>query len=208
MPLRFGNISEIDPSACYARVKFLDDEIVSDWLQIVVMGAISNEYFHIFDINEQVACLMDDNSEEGVILGALFNDKTKPSNGGKDIVRVSFSDYSYIEYNRASHQYNINVKGKINIESEGETSLKAQSLKVQSPTINISGEANLTGNLTVSGTVTAASISSPSISSGGLSVSGDNISTPGEVTAGGIGLKSHKHSGVQTGSGTSGPAIP
>ena len=76
--LRFGNITEIDVSKCYARVKFLDDGIVSAPLQIVVMGALSTKFFHIFDINEQVACLMDENSEDGVILGAVFSDDITP----------------------------------------------------------------------------------------------------------------------------------
>lgn len=218
--LRIGLISEIDPAKCYARVKFIDNEIVSDWLQVVVMGAVSNQFFHIFDINEQVACLMDENDEEGVILGALFNDKKMPENGSKDVVRVSFSDGSFIEYDRASHEYNINVKGKINIKSEGETSVDAQivsvdaeSVSVQASTVDITGMSSITGNLTVSGSVTAASISAPVISSGGMNVSGGNISTSGtvtasEVTAGAIPLSTHKHSGVTTGSGTSGPAIP
>lgn len=220
--LRFGQISNIDPAKCYARVKFTDDEIVSDWLQIVVLGAISNQFFHIFDINEQVACLMDENSEEGIIIGAVFNDSKSPSNGNKDLLRVQFSDDSFIEYNRASHEYNINVKGKINITSEGETKIEAQSVSVeaddvsveaqavsiQATTVDITAASSITGNLIVSGSVTAASITAPIISAGGVEVSGGNLTTSGEVTAGGIGLKTHKHSGVTTGSGATGPSIP
>lgn len=213
--LRFGRISDIDPAKCYARVTFTDDEIVSDWLQIVVLGAISNQFFHIFDINEQVACLMDENSEEGVIIGAVFNDKKSPSTSSKDLVRVSFSDDSFIEYDRASHEYNINVKGTINIISEGETkieaaivSVDAETVSIESTTVSITGESTLTGNLTVTGMVTAASISAPIIGAGGLSVSGGNLTTSGEVTANGIPLSTHKHSGVQTGSGTSGTPTP
>ena len=219
--LRFGKISDIDPAKCYARVKFTDDEIVSDWLQIIVLGAISNQFFHIFDINEQVACLMDENSEEGVIIGAVFNDKKQPSVSSKDIVRVSFSDDSFIEYDRASHEYTIDVKGKINIKSEGETSIDAQtvsvdaeSVSIQATNVDITAMSSITGNLTVSGSVTAASLSAPIIGAGGLSISGDNISTPGYITAAGeitsgiVPLSSHKHTGVTTGGGTSGTPIP
>lgn len=206
--LRFGNISEIDVNTGYARVRFTDNEIVSDWLQVVVMGAISTKFFHMFDINEQVACLMDENDEEGVILGALYNDDTKPTGGDKDVVKVNFPDGSFVSYNRSSHEYDINIQGKVNITSSGETTIEAQSVSVQATNVDITSMTSITGNLTVSGSVTAASISAPVIGAGGLSISGDNISTPGEVTAGGVGLKTHKHIGVTTGSGTSGTPTP
>lgn len=184
--LRFGKISSIDSEKCYARVKFTDDGIVSDWLQIIVLGAISNQFFHIFDINEQVACIMDDNSEEGVIIGAVFNDKKSPSNGDKDLVSVKFSDNSLIEYNRASHEYTINVKGKINITSEGETNIVADSVTVQATNMDITAAVSVTGDLTVSGVITA----------------------NGEITSGSIGLTTHKHIGVTAGGGTSGIPTP
>lgn len=225
--LRIGLISEIDSSSCYARVKFLDNDIVSDWLQIVVMGAISNKFFHIFDINEQVACLMDENDEEGVILGAMFNEKTKPSGVSKDVVKVNFSDGSFIEYDRNSHEYNINIQGKVNMISSGETKIEAQtvsldaqqvsvdanSVSIQSLNIDITGMANLTGNLIVSGSVAAASISAPVISGPGVSMENGNLEASGElkgasVKAGPIDLANHKHGGVQTGSGQTSSSIP
>jgi len=212
--LRFGKISDIDPDKCYARVRFTDDEIVSDWLQIVVLGAISNQFFHIFDINEQVACLMDENSEDGVIIGAVFNDKTTPSNGGKDVVRVSFSDDSFIEYNRSSHEYTIDIKGKINISAESEINITSESevkinalnatitattlAKIEAPAIQLNGAVAVSGGLTVGGTITAP---------GGGPISGD-IEVTGDVKAGTVSLKTHIHPGVQTGSGSTGPPTP
>lgn len=219
--LRFGNISEIDPAKCYARVTFLDDGIVSDWLQIVVMGAISNEFFHIFDINEQVACMMDENSEEGVILGAVFNDRKSPSLGGTDIVSVKFSDNSSIEYNRSTHEYNINVSGNINISSSGETMIssssvvmvQAEMVDISASNISISGNTILAGNLNVSGVITAPTVSAANITGPGVSMSGGNLEADGElkgatVVAGTIDLATHTHSGVTTGGGTSGPPTP
>jgi phage baseplate assembly protein V len=212
--LRFGKISDIDPDKCYARVRFTDDEIVSDWLQIVVLGAISNQFFHIFDINEQVACLMDENSEDGVIIGAVFNDKTTPSNGGKDIVRVSFSDESFIEYNRSSHEYTIDIKGKINISAESEINITSESevkinalnatitattlAKIEAPAIQLNGAVAVSGGLTVGGTITAPE---------GGPISG-NIEVTGDVKAGTVSLKTHIHPGVQTGSGSTGTPTP
>ena len=229
--LRFGNITEIDVSKCYARVKFLDDGIVSAPLQIVVMGALSTKFFHIFDINEQVACLMDENSEDGVILGAVFSDDVTPNGGDKDVVRVLFPDDSSIEYNRNSHEYNIDIKGKINITADAEVNLDAQVINATATTVNIEGATNITGateitgnlivtgNITASGIVTATTaISTPSLSGPGVSMSSGNITADGEVSAdtvrgdsvisGTIDLASHVHAGVQTGSGSTVPPTP
>lgn len=218
--LRFGAITEIDVNKCYARVTFMDDDVVSDWLQICVMGAIGNKFFHMFDINEQVACLMDEHSDEGVILGALFNDKTNPSGGNKDVVRVKFTDDSFIEYNRSSHEYNINIKGKINITAESEVNVSAQAVnieadaaKVDATNVTVTGNVTVNGNVTSTGTVTAAAISAPVISGPGVSMTGGNLEADGElkgnsVKAGTIDLATHTHSGVTTGGGTSGPPTP
>lgn len=66
-------------------------------------------------------------------------------------------------------------------------------VNVIAPTINLQGDVVQTdGNVTMSGT---------------LDVQG-NITTPAEVTAGNIGLKTHKHSGVTPGGGTSGGPVP
>lgn len=139
--LRFGNISAIDVAKGYARVTFLDDNVVSDWLQVVTLGSLQNKYFHTFDINEQVACLMDENMEDGVILGAIFSDSISPDGANKDIVRVKFPDDSSIEYNRNTHEYNIDIKGKINITAQTE-------INITSPLTNIDGDLTVTGTIT------------------------------------------------------------
>lgn len=240
--LRFGNITEVDPVTGYARVTFLDDGIVSAPLQVLVRAAIQDKDTFTFNINEQVAVLMDENSVEGVILGALFNDKTNPGSGsGAGIYRMKFSDDSFIEYNKNTHEYNINVQGKVNIISTGETHVEAETVSVEaqqvsvdadtvavtaiavsvdsneleitSPIVNIEGVVTVSGSMTVSGAVAAASISAPSISGPGVSMSGGNMEATGEIkgatiTDGTIDLAAHKHTGVQTGGGTSGPATP
>jgi len=225
--LRFGNITEVDPAKGYARVTFTDDGIVSDWLQFLTLGAIKDNFSHTFSINEQVACLMDENSEEGVILGAIFNDKTPPIGGGEGIFRVKFDDNSVIEYNRNSGEYKLDIKGKINISGESEINIDSEAkinitggtevnvnavnanvvatavAKIQAPAIELTGAVAISGGLTVGGTISAP---------GGGAISGD-FEVSGEikgatVTNGTISLGTHKHTGVQTGGGTSGIPTP
>lgn len=205
--LRFGNITEVDPAKGYARVTFTDDGIVSDWLQFVVMGAIKDNFSHTFSVNEQVACLMDENSEEGVILGAIFNDKTPPNNGGDGIFRVKFDDDSVIEYDRNSHEYTLDIKGKINITAQTEVNINAVNAnivataiaKIQAPAIQLTGAVAISGALTVGGTITAP---------GGGAISGD-LKATGDVTAGAgaglVSLKTHRHTTTTNGNPTSTP---
>ena len=201
--LRFGNITEVDPANGYARVTFTDDGIVSDWLQIIVKSALLDKDEFTFEINEQVACIMDENSEEGVILGATFNDKTKPSGGGTGIFRVKFDDDSVIEYNRNSHEYNLNIKGKVNITAESEANINATNAnivataeaRIQAPVIKLIGAVAVTGAITVSGTLTAP---------GGAAISGD-LKATGDVQAGTVSLKTHRHTTTTNGNPTSTP---
>jgi phage baseplate assembly protein V len=209
--LRFGKITEVDPAKGYARVTFTDDGIVSDWLQIIVKTALNDKDSFTFDMNEQVACLMDENSEEGVILGATFNDKNSPNGGGVGIFRTVFDDGSVIEYNRNSHEYKLDIKGKINISAQSEVNINAVNAnitataiaKIEAPAIQLNGAVAISGGLTVGGTISAP---------GGGAISGD-FEVDGQikgatVTNGTISLGTHKHTGVQTGGGTSGTPIP
>lgn len=222
--LRFGNITEVDPAKGYARVTFTDDGIVSDWLQFLTLGAIKDNFSHTFSINEQVACLMDENSEEGVILGALFNDKTPPINAGDGIFRVKFDDNSVIEYNRNSSEYTLDIKGKINIVGESEINISADTeinitsttgevkvnasnatvtatatAKIQAPVIQLTGAVAISGALTVGGTITAP---------GGGAISGD-FKVSGDVQSGSgaglVSLKTHRHTSSTNGNPTSTP---
>ena len=201
--LRFGNITEVQPESGYARVTFTDDGIVSDWLQVVTLGAIKDKFSCTLSINEQVACLMDEHSEEGVILGALFNEKSKPNGGGNGIFRVKFDDDSVIEYNRNSHEYNLNIKGKVNITAESEANINAANAnivataeaKIQAPVIQLTGAVAVSGALTVGGTITAP---------GGGAISGD-LKATGDIQAGTVSLKTHRHTTTTNGSPTSRP---
>ena len=201
--LRFGNITEVDPAKGYARVTFTDDGIVSDWLQFLTLGAIKDNFSHTFSINEQVACLMDERSEEGVILGALNNDKTPPNNAGDGIFRVKFEDNSVIEYNRNSHEYTLDIKGKINITSDSEININAVNAnitastetKITAPVIKLIGAVAVTGAITVSGGISGHS---------GAAISGD-LNVQGDVKAGTISLKTHVHTSSNPGNPTSAP---
>jgi phage baseplate assembly protein V len=139
--LRFGNISSIDADKGRARVSFPDDGIVSGWLPLVVTKALKDKHYYMPDINEPVACLMDENLEDGVILGAIYNGKTAPGGSkGADITSIEFEDGTLIEYDRSASKLTLKCAGKVEIETtEAE----------------IKGPLKVTGSITANGEVTA-----------------------------------------------------
>lgn len=107
--IRFGVVTKTDPEKCRVRVSFLEDGIESDWLPVMVQGSKDNKWFHIFDQDEHVACLMDENAENGVVVGAIYNPKETTDGAGQDIARVKFKDGTSVQYNRESGRLEVKV---------------------------------------------------------------------------------------------------
>jgi phage baseplate assembly protein V len=120
--LRFGFISSIQPESGRARVSFPADGIVSGWLPLIVSKALKDKHYYMPDINEPVACLMDENLEDGVILGATYNGNATPGTAnGKDITSIEFEDGTLISYDRSTSKLTIDCAGKVEIITEEAT---------------------------------------------------------------------------------------
>lgn len=107
--LKFGNICDIDAAKGLARVQFDDDKITSSWLPILTKGSGGNKYTHAFDVNEHVACLMDEHAENGVIMGAIYSESEAPPVTSPDVVAVKFSDDASVQYDRSAHKLSVTV---------------------------------------------------------------------------------------------------
>ena len=94
--LRFGIVSQIDPINVQARVSFEDDESTSYWLPILQTKTLKDKFYSMPDIGEQVACLMDENSEDGVILGAIYSTEDVSITQSEKQLSVNLEDGSYI----------------------------------------------------------------------------------------------------------------
>ena len=107
--LRFGKISQYDPVRGYARVKFDDIGIVSDFLP--VLSNSTKTVISEFPISNenQVACLMDDQCNAGVILGAVFSDDVKPTAASEDKFQVKFDDGLIITYDKAAKKLTLAI---------------------------------------------------------------------------------------------------
>lgn len=117
--LKFGVITNIDETKAKARVKFAEDDLLSYWLPVLQTKTFKDKYYVLPDINEQVVCLMDENIEDGVILGSVYSDIDIAPVFSKDKAKIIFSDSTEIEYDRIEHTLNIicpniNIQGIIN----------------------------------------------------------------------------------------------
>lgn len=89
----------------FLRVTFPDyQNMESWWLNLVVRKSQSAKDWWMPEVGELVACLMDENLEDGVVLGALYSTADKPPSEAtaQNFVRT-FEDASVIEYDPVTH---------------------------------------------------------------------------------------------------------
>ncbi len=214
--LRFGTVSEKDSARGLLRVEFAEDEIVSDWLPLVVSAGAKNSFFALPDVGEQVACMMDANAENGVVLGAIYSEETQPKQASDDISSVEFSDGTKIIYDRAASTLLIDTVGKITIKTTADVAVECVNATVKastkttvdSPNSQFTGNVKIDGGLDVSGT---GKVSGNLTAQSSLNVSVDvnvqgQIGAGGDIRAGGgaVGLLTHTH---PTPSGPSGSGV-
>ena len=117
--LRFGIVSQINPVLAQARVNFADDESTSYWLPIIQSKTMKDKFFVMPDIGEEVACLMDENSEDGVILGAIYSSVDLPAVTSEKQISLNLENSSLINIDKETNTLtitfeNINLNGNIN----------------------------------------------------------------------------------------------
>lgn len=140
--MKIGIVTATDPTTCKARVRFPDqDNIESFWLPVVQPKTLADRFYLMPDVNEHVVCLMDENSEAGVILGAIYSDADAPPVSSQDKWHVTIDDGTSIEYDRATHTLNIDVKGPVNVVSTAKVFIQGN----QHVEIDGSGTAQMKG---------------------------------------------------------------
>ncbi|MDM7320222.1 MAG: phage baseplate assembly protein V [Fervidobacterium sp.] len=138
---RVGIVVAIDEARAMVRVQWTDlDGELSYWLPVMQHKTLRDKAYWLPDVGEHVVCLLDENGEEGVVLGAIYSDADKPPVSSRDKFFVRFEDGTTIEYDRKSHTLNINCTGTVNITASA---------------VNINSNVNLTGNLEVAGNIHA-----------------------------------------------------
>jgi phage baseplate assembly protein V len=117
--LKFGVVTNINEKTAKVRVRFAEDNLLSYWLPVIQAKTLKDKFYVLPDLGEHVVCLMDENLEDGVILGAIYSDADLVPVISKDKFKIKFNDSTEIEYDRVEHILNIicpniNIEGIIN----------------------------------------------------------------------------------------------
>ncbi|MDK4685685.1 phage baseplate assembly protein V, partial [Kingella negevensis] len=73
--LQFGTVAEVDDKKHAVRVDLPAlENLQTDWLPVITLGAGGNQFYCLPDVGALVACVLDARGESGVCLGAIYND--------------------------------------------------------------------------------------------------------------------------------------
>lgn len=217
--LKYGIVSEVKKG--FVRVQFEEDDIVSDWLPVLVRRSLNDKDTWQLEVNEHVVCMMDHYSETGVCMGAIYNDTDRPDpRENPGIFRKSFDDGTSIEYDKNDHVLRAYVNGDLHAKATNDCFIDASNnlqatagakAKVTSPEIELTGLVKITGATTIVGALTCGGLSvvPSSGGSGNMDITGNmnitgSVEATVDVKAAGKSLKTHIHPGVQPGGGLTG----
>jgi len=115
-----GIVVAVDEQGCRVRVEFPDrDNLVSDWLPVGQEFCVGNQAYRLPDLDTQVACLMDDRCEAGVVICAIYSDADPPPVSDANLYYRRFRDGTVIQYDRAGHKLTADVQGEVEVSATG-----------------------------------------------------------------------------------------
>lgn len=108
---KIGIVTEIDINKVMVRVTFPDlDNVVSYWFPVMQEKTLNDKFYCIPDLQEYVVCLVDENLESGVVIGAIYSDSDKAPEGlSENIFYKKFKDGTVIQFNRETQELEINI---------------------------------------------------------------------------------------------------
>lgn len=128
MGLKFGVVCAVDAARAVVRVKFADNEdLESWWLPVAAPFTLANKAYLLPQEGEHVACLMDENCEAGVVVGAIYSEADKPPVDEASKFHILFEDGTALEYDTKAHHLKALVKGSVELTAE-------KSVRVESET--------------------------------------------------------------------------
>lgn len=132
--LKFGVVTATDPTTCRVRVQYKDNESVeSYWLAVAQRKTFGDRDYHMPDVGEHVACLIDAHNEEGVVLGAIYSAADPAPVADQDKRHLAFKDGAVFEYDREAHRLTVTMpdgQARISIGKEGYVEIQGATVVV------------------------------------------------------------------------------
>jgi phage baseplate assembly protein V len=186
---KVGVVHEATPG--FARVAFADlDGLVSAWLPVLMRKTLKDKECFTPDVGEHVACVLDENFDDGVVLGAMFSDADAPPITSSDKFRFQFFDGGSFEYDRSSGTLAIVTTGPVNVTAGGPVTVTAPSVTLNTATTTCTGDLIVQQKLTYLGGL--AGSGGAAVIDGGLQVTGD-VSATGTIIDVGGNSNHHSH---------------
>lgn len=119
--LRVGIVKEVLPDKGKAIVTFPQyDDQDSYELSVLQTNTLKNRHFHMPDVDEQVYVLMDEDAEDGCILGAIYSEADLPNQTEADVYAMEFEDKTAIKYDRKAHLMTVKMADETELSYDGE----------------------------------------------------------------------------------------
>lgn len=199
--IRVGTVIDVDHNVPAVRVR--DGELETNWLKWLEPRAGQTTDWDPPTLGEQVVLLSPGGELSGaIVLRGLHSDLTPhPSKDPNKTVR-EYPDGARVEYDHSAGAMLINGIKTLTVDASDSILLKAgSSITLDTP------EATSTGKHTIKGLLSYLAGLAGFGGDNGSVVQGDLRQAGGELSSNGIILDSHKHSGVQSGGGTTGGPV-
>jgi phage baseplate assembly protein V len=109
---RVGIVKVQDVANARVRVAFPDrDQMESWWLSVIFAKTQNDKMYWMPDVGEQVVCVMDENDEDGAVLGAIYSSVDRPPVANADKLHWTSKDGALFEYDRLIHALQMTIPG-------------------------------------------------------------------------------------------------
>jgi phage baseplate assembly protein V len=138
---RRGLVQAVDAPNGRVRVQFPDeDNLVSDWLPVAMPFALGARAFWLPRTGSQVAVLLDEHGEDGVVLGALYSQADPPPGvASAHLFHLEMEDGTKLSLDPDNGCVSLNTPGKVVVQTGSDLSATVGG----NLTANVSGNANL-----------------------------------------------------------------
>lgn len=115
--LVFGNVIAIDEKLPRVRLRIpdMDNYETPNWIFVPQACTVKDKSYNLPAINTLVAAVMDDEMQDGCIIGALYNDEDVCILGNENLKYIAFADGGLIKYNKTESILEIAVPSEIDI---------------------------------------------------------------------------------------------